>query len=139
MESPPADLCGNCTMCIDACPTGAIVEPYSVDARRCISYLTIELRGTIPRELRAPMGRHVFGCDICQDVCPWNRNAPVTPAEHFRPRRPPTGPSSPDTESLNTSTPAPVARVQSSALQPAASQARETSLFFPELAIHVSK
>jgi epoxyqueuosine reductase len=86
-ELPAADLCGNCRLCIEACPTGAIVEPYVLDARRCISYLTIELRSAIPAEFREPMGRHVFGCDICQDVCPWNRRAPVTAPASFEPRR----------------------------------------------------
>jgi epoxyqueuosine reductase len=85
-EVPPPDLCGSCTRCIDACPTDALVEPYVMDARRCISYLTIELRGSIPTDLREPIGRHVFGCDICQDVCPWNRRAPVTDAPEFQPR-----------------------------------------------------
>ena len=85
-EMPPPDLCGSCTKCIDACPTGALVEPYVMDARLCISYLTIELRGNVPEELREPMGRQVFGCDICQDVCPWNCRAPVTQAAEFQPR-----------------------------------------------------
>jgi epoxyqueuosine reductase len=84
-----ADRCGSCTRCIEACPTAAILESpdgrYEVDARLCISYLTIELRGPVDEELRGRMGRHVFGCDICQDVCPWNRGAAVTTDAAFDP------------------------------------------------------
>ena len=85
--APPADRCGTCTRCIEACPTDAIrPEGYVLDARLCISYLTIELRGSIPGDLRQASGGHLFGCDICQDVCPWNRRAPVTDDTNFEPR-----------------------------------------------------
>jgi epoxyqueuosine reductase len=85
-DRPATDHCGTCTRCIDACPTGALVAPYQIDARRCIAYLTIEHRGPVEEGLRAVMGTHVFGCDICQDVCPWNRQAPPGGVEHFEPR-----------------------------------------------------
>jgi epoxyqueuosine reductase len=81
---PAPDRCGSCTRCIDACPTDAIVAPYQLDSNKCIAYLTIEKRGAIPEEMRAGIGRHVFGCDICQDVCPWNRKAPATEIEEFQ-------------------------------------------------------
>ena len=80
-----ADRCGSCTRCIDACPTQALT-PYQMDATRCISYLTIEKRGAIPEDLRSGIGRNVFGCDICQDVCPWNRRAPVASDPELSPR-----------------------------------------------------
>ncbi|MGC2110560.1 MAG: tRNA epoxyqueuosine(34) reductase QueG [Candidatus Korobacteraceae bacterium] len=85
-DVPPADCCGSCTRCIDACPTNAFPAPYQLDPTKCIAYLTIELRGSIPEELRPGIGRQVFGCDICQDVCPWNQGAPVTTAPELQPR-----------------------------------------------------
>jgi epoxyqueuosine reductase len=85
-DLPPPDRCGSCTRCLDACPTDAFPAPYQLDATRCISYLTIEKRGAIPKDLRSGIVRHVFGCDICQDVCPWNREAPVTKTPELQPR-----------------------------------------------------
>ncbi|PCI23121.1 MAG: tRNA epoxyqueuosine(34) reductase QueG [Piscirickettsiaceae bacterium] len=79
--------CGNCTDCIDICPTQAIIAPYTVDARRCISYLTIELKGSIPEALRPLMGNHIYGCDDCQQVCPWNRFAQITDEHDFLARQ----------------------------------------------------
>ena len=86
-DVPSLDQCGTCTLCIEACPTQAIVAPYELDATRCIAYLTIEYRGEIPSTLQAGIGTRVFGCDVCQDVCPWNHIAPVSsdPAWQARP------------------------------------------------------
>ncbi len=88
-DAPPPDRCGTCTRCMDACPTAAIVPAgghFTVDSRLCISYFTIELRGSVPEEARAGVGAHVFGCDICQDVCPWNRRAPASADARWQPR-----------------------------------------------------
>jgi epoxyqueuosine reductase len=90
---PAADRCGTCTRCIDACPTDALFAPLDahsvrqMDASRCIAYLTIEKKGSIPEDFRPLMGRQVFGCDICQDVCPWNRKSPIAASTHLPPRR----------------------------------------------------
>lgn len=86
-DKPVRDHCGTCRRCIDICPTDAIIAPYQLDARRCISYLTIELKGSIPEELRPKMGNRVFGCDDCQAICPWNRYAKFTGEDDFSPRK----------------------------------------------------
>jgi len=85
-DTPAPDRCGSCTRCIDACPTDAILAPYVLDSRRCSSYTTIELRGEIPEAEREGIGHHLYGCDICQDVCPWNRRAPFGLSEEFQPK-----------------------------------------------------
>jgi epoxyqueuosine reductase len=124
-EPPPADLCGSCRRCLDACPTQAFTAPYVLDARRCISYLTIELRSAIPEKLRALMGNAVIGCDICQDVCPWNRKAPVTPFVEFQPREFPSEPAPAIIE--------PHAGNGGRAAEPGAPHAESKSLLAPEL------
>ncbi len=91
-DEPLVDRCGECTKCIDACPTGAIVAPYVVDARRCISYLLGELKGAIPEEMKSLIGNRIFGCDDCQWVCPWNNMAKVSTEQSFLPRKELTSP-----------------------------------------------
>lgn len=85
-DAPVPDRCGSCTRCLDACPTNAILVPYVLDSRKCISYTTIELRGDIPEADRDGIGHHLYGCDICQDVCPWNRRAPISLVDEFQPK-----------------------------------------------------
>jgi epoxyqueuosine reductase len=85
-DEPVSTHCGSCTACIDICPTQAIIAPYTVDARRCISYLTIELHGAIPEQLRPLIGNRIYGCDDCQLICPWNRHAQYSKETDFLPR-----------------------------------------------------
>jgi epoxyqueuosine reductase len=95
VDAPALDQCGTCARCIDACPTGALVEPYVLDATRCLSYLTIELKGAIPESQRDDIGRHAYGCDICQEVCPWNLtpSTGVSSERAWLPRAPLDGPT----------------------------------------------
>ncbi len=86
-DAPVTDHCGSCRRCIDVCPTQAITAPYQLDATRCISYLTIELKGSIPEPFRKPMGNRIYGCDDCQMVCPWNRYAKFSAEDDFKPRK----------------------------------------------------
>ncbi len=96
-DAPATDHCGHCTLCIDSCPTNALT-PYELDSNRCISYLTIEHRGEIPQDLQSGIGKHLVGCDICQEVCPWNQAIPLSAESSFKPRE---GLFRPDLKTLN--------------------------------------
>ena len=85
-DAPGLDRCGRCTLCIDSCPTGALVAPYQLDSRRCLSYVTIENKGAIPADHRDAVANHAYGCDICQDVCPWNSKAAISLDAPWQPR-----------------------------------------------------
>lgn len=85
-DEPVESLCGTCRACLDACPSGALMGPYRLDARKCISYLTVEMRGAIPQDFREACGNRLFGCDACQEVCPWNRHTPKSCRQDFQPR-----------------------------------------------------
>ncbi|GJM15527.1 MAG: epoxyqueuosine reductase [Thermodesulfobacteriota bacterium] len=100
-DVPVPDRCGTCTRCIEACPTDAIIEPYILDSRLCISYLTIELKDKIPHELREGVDNNIYGCDICQDVCPWNKRAHISDKTEFEPREGLLNPNLPYLSSLS--------------------------------------
>ena len=85
-DFPALDRCGTCTLCLEACPTQALIAPGVLDSTRCVSYLTIELRGEIPDALRSGIGSHVYGCDVCQEVCPWNASPAISDDEAWQPR-----------------------------------------------------
>ncbi len=100
-DAPVADQCGGCTLCLDACPTNALVEPHVLDSNRCISYQTIENRGEVPEDIAANHGDWVFGCDICQEVCPWNRAPSMTDETDFHPRNGHANPNLDDLARMN--------------------------------------
>jgi epoxyqueuosine reductase len=100
-DEPGVDHCGACALCLEACPTGALVEPGVLDATRCLSYLTIELRGPVPEGLTRALGSHAYGCDICQEVCPWNQSPPVSDDPAWQPRAVFDRPRAPDLLALS--------------------------------------